>query len=368
MTSARPRVVFLCHGGEESPAADRARAFAARLEGEVRATVVLRPPSRLRATATFGRTLAAERPDLTYVVDVSPPGVLAGLAARAVVGGRVVVDTGDAVHALARSAAMRGPAGLALTWLLEQTALRGADHVVTRGGHHAELLRARGLAATAIPDGVDVARFRPADARDVRARLAPGADLVVGIVGSLAWNPRVGACYGWDLVEALSLLPPGVRGLVVGDGSGLAWLRERARTLGVLERLTFVGRVRLDELPPLLNAMDVGLSTQTNDLVGQVRTTGKLPLYLATGRFVLASRVGEAARVLDDEQLLEFHGAWDPSYPTRLAERLRGLLAAPERLAAAGARNAQLARERFAYDVLAPRVLEVMEHALTRRL
>ena len=36
-----------------------------------------------------------------------------------------------------------------------------------------------------------------------------------------------------------------------------------------------------------------------------------MPLYLAAGRFVLASRVGEAARVLPPEMLVEFrHASW----------------------------------------------------------
>jgi hypothetical protein len=56
--------------------------------------------------------------------------------------------------------------------------------------------------------------------------------------------------------------------------------------------------------------MDICLSTQTNDVVGWVRTTGKLPLYLAAGRYVLASRVGEAARVLPEEMLVD---GMDPS-------------------------------------------------------
>ena len=38
-----------------------------------------------------------------------------------------------------------------------------------------------------------------------------------------------------------------------------------------------------------LSIMDVCISTQSNDLVGMVRTTGKLPLYLAYGKYVIAN-------------------------------------------------------------------------------
>src|SRR5690606_1753301 len=133
---------------------------------------------------------------------------------------------------------------------------------------------------------------------------------------------------------------------------GLPWLQRRARELGVERRVTFVGRMPLLDLAPFVSVMDVGLSTQSNDLPGQVRTTGKLPLYLAAGRYVLATRVGEAARVLDEGQLLDYEGALDLAHPRRLAERLRALVARPELRADAGERNVALARERFSYDVI----------------
>ena len=72
--------------------------------------------------------------------------------------------------------------------------------------------------------------------------------------------------------------------------------------------MEFAGQVPYAELPGWLHRMDICLSTQTNDVVGWVRTTGKLPLYLAAGRFVLASRVGEAARVLPEEMLVDGEG------------------------------------------------------------
>lgn len=356
-------VLFLCHGPEGSPAVDRAAAFACAWEGQVRAQVVPRAAGLLRAGGAFWRELERLRPRVVWVVDVSPAGVLAALAwARWGQRARVVVDTGDAVFALARAARLRGPVGLGLTWGLERLALGAADHVVTRGSAHAELLEARGIAASVVQDGVDTALFRPLDVPSLRADLAPGGELIVGFVGSLGWNARRSTCYGWELIEALAALRDvPVRGLVIGDGPGLPRLRARAADLGLSERIRFVGRVALADLPPLLCALDVALSTQSDDLVGQVRTTGKLPLYLACGRFVLATRVGEAARVMDPAQLLAFEGAHDPRYPARLAGRLRELLADRSALAAVRARNRALAEERFAYPVLAKRALKVLE-------
>src|SRR5262249_26715899 len=141
-------------------------------------------------------------------------------------------------------------------------------------------------------------------------------------------------------------------------------LRERAHAAGVEDRMVFAGRRPLSELPSLLAACDVCLSTQTNDVPGNVRTTGKLPLYLACGRYVLASRVGEATRVLPDEMLVSYDGTVDRAYPTRLAERIRGLVDHRDRLGL-GMSGVAIARQHFDYDQLAQRVERVLEQTLT---
>src|SRR5262249_56903834 len=124
---------------------------------------------------------------------------------------------------------------------------------------------------------------------------------------------------------------------------------QRWRDYGIEDRVVFVGPVPYADLPRHLGMMDVCLSTQTNDLAGRVRTTGKLPLYLASGRYILASRVGEAALVLPEEMLVEYHGTVDETYPHRLAERLQRVLD-DRALLARGRDVLALARDRFDYS------------------
>ena len=194
--------------------------------------------------------------------------------------------------------------------------------------------------------------------------------LTIGLIGNCVWSPVRRTCYGWELVELVRLLRdrlPGrpVRGVMIGDGSGIAVLRGRCAEYGIAADVVFAGRLPYHVLPERLRMFDICLSTQTNDVIGNVRTTGKLPLYLAAGRFVLASRVGEAARVLPPEMLVDYHGSSDPDYPARLADRVVRLLAAgtdfsfrPECVA--------LAREHFDYDRLASRLLGVLSELLGR--
>jgi glycosyltransferase involved in cell wall biosynthesis len=355
-------VALVVNGDAAGAMGRRARAFAERLRPRFDVRVLYRSPRKVRSLLTLAAQLLRLRPRVCYVLDMGYSGVGAGVIYRLLGGGALVIDTGDAITELAKSMG-RGRVGVALTRCLEELSLRSADRVVVRGTGHREWLAGRGVAAEVVPDGVETDQFAPRPDAGLRARLGLGGVLTVGVVGSSVWSEPLQTCYGWDLVEAVRLLPDvPVKGVLIGDGTGVAVLRERCRRYGIEDRVLFLGRVPYEELPRYLGALDVCLSTQTDDLVGRVRTTGKLPLYLAAGRYVLASRVGEAARVLGDDMLLDHHGAADPDYPARLAGRLRQL-AADRGPLARGLDNVRLARERFDYDALAPRVARVLEEA-----
>jgi glycosyltransferase involved in cell wall biosynthesis len=156
-----------------------------------------------------------------------------------------------------------------------------------------------------------------------------------------------------------------VKGLIIGDGSGLPELKARCVARGLQDRIVFLGRIPYDDLPRYLNLMDICLSTQTNDAAGQVRTTGKLPLYLACGRFVLASDVGEAGRVLPPRMLVPYNGTIDLEYPSRLADRVRSLLKHPGSLQQQ-AECVAIAQTHFDYDILAASVRQTICKLLPR--
>ena len=347
--------------------AERARSFASRLAGDIDPRLVCAEGRRSSAVARLLWDLFAARPEVCYVLDIAAAPVLAGGAYQAATGNPLVIDFGDAVVELGQALG-RGRFGMLATQALESFALRAADRLVVRGSYHQELLADRGVRAEFIPDGVVVDQFAPPAGG---VPLPMERPLTIGLIGNCVWSPVRRTCYGWELVELVRImrdrLPTRpVRGVIIGDGSGIEVLRGRCEEYGIAADVEFAGRVPYDELPERLRVFDICLSTQTNDVIGNVRTTGKLPLYLAAGRFVLASRVGEAARVLPSEMLVEFRGNADPDYPARLADRLIRLIDAgtdfphrPECVA--------LARMHFDYDVLALRVVAVVREALARR-
>lgn len=340
--------------------AQRAREFARRLQATCDVRIAYRSPQKLRAILDFLRFLRRERPAVSYVFDMSYSGVLGACLYKLASGNRMVIDTGDAIYELARASGMRGRFGLWLTWLLEEFSLRAADRIVVRGTFHQRHLAARGIAAEVIQDGVDTAQFRPRDVSALRPRLGLDGVLTVGLVGSSVWNERQQMCYGWELVELVRLLrDKAVVGILIGNGSGIERLRARCREYGIEDRIQFWGYVPYDQLAERLCLIDVCLSTQTNDLAGQVRTTGKLPLYLAAGRRVMASDVGEAALALPPEMRVPYDGVKDESYPQRLAERIEELLIEPGEPQSRKA--IAIAQTHFEYSMLAERLRAIIE-------
>ncbi len=336
----------------------RARSFAERLSVDFRIEIINRTANKITATFRFLGVLLRVRPALCYVFDMAFSGVLAAGCFQMFSRCPMIIDTGDAIYELSRNSG-RGPVALWLTWLLEKFAFSLAHRIVVRSHPHQELLQGSKITADVIPDGVDTEQFKPSDEAALRGKHNLNQFTVVGLLGSLTWNPRSEMCYGSELIEVIDQLRHHpVKGLIIGDGTGLSILKEECAARGLQDRIVFLGRLPYDELPRHINLMDVCLSTQTNDVAGNVRTTGKLPLYLACGRFVLSSEVGEAAKVLPPEMLVPYVGSKDSTYASRLAARIECLLQDP-RGVDTGMRSISIAKTHFEYNLLAARMAKL---------
>ena len=105
-----------------------------------------------------------------------------------------------------------------------------------------------------IHNGVDTELFHP-QGRVATLRRSLGAapdDCLLASAGRLV---------GWKgtrvVIEALARLPPRFRGLVIGEGPEEQRLRDLARTLGIGDRVRFMGRVPHAELPLMLSQCDL---------------------------------------------------------------------------------------------------------------
>lgn len=352
-------IVVLVNGGEDSALGERAR-WVARAAGPG-ASIDYRASGRAQALGRFVRRVRAARPRTVYLVDTAIATVVAGAWARRL-GARVVLDTGDATAALTRTSGRLGLLGRAGAPLFERLAYALAAVVVVRSeelGRHVQSLARRPVVV--VPDGFDPDLVDTAGGAGHRRRWGVSeAQTVVAVLGSAHWNARRRWCYGRDVIEAVAgARRPDVIGAVLVRGDGVPHLRALAARLGVADHVVFADPADAREAWRQLAAVDVGLSTQTDDVVGRVRTTGKLVQYMAAGRFVLASRVGAAAALLPEPMLVDYHGAWDEGYFARLAERVAAL-PARGRLAEQGGRLREQA-ERFAYPRLVPALSAVLE-------
>ncbi|MCU0800993.1 MAG: glycosyltransferase, partial [Rhodobacteraceae bacterium] len=180
-----------------------------------------------------------------------------------------------------------------------------------------------------IRNAVDTALFTP---QVPPAHLAsiPDTAFVVGFSGSLkAWH-------GLDTLlpafRALRDRLPHAHLLVVGEGPRKAWVEGYAAGAGLTDAVTLTGWVGHADLPGLIARMDVATAPYPA-ADGHYFSPLKLYEYLAMGRPVVASRIGQTAQVLDgtDAALLTVPGdpmaltaallrvARDPALAARLA-------------------------------------------------
>ena len=139
-----PRVTFLVNGGPDSIEAVRARGLARQLPPE-RTRFLFREGSRLASWWRWQAELKRDRPDLLYVLNTAMPGAALAIWWKGLHDTPYLLDTGDAIHVMARQSGIQAGWRLPLLWLLERTAQRNAAAVVVRGTRHREHLLALGL-------------------------------------------------------------------------------------------------------------------------------------------------------------------------------------------------------------------------------
>jgi glycosyltransferase involved in cell wall biosynthesis len=153
------------------------------------------------------------------------------------------------------------------------------------------------------PNGVDTETFRP-DIGGANARRELGVredEVLAGFVGT--FGPWHGVL---TLAEAITLLPDdcGVRFLLVGAGRLRDEVERIVRSTGKAERVIFAGHVEHERVPALLDACDILLSPHVplEDGSEFFGSPTKLFEYMAMGKGIIASRLGQIGEVLADKE------------------------------------------------------------------
>ena len=206
------------------------------------------------------------------------------------------------------------------------------------------------------PNGVDVETFRPgAGGAAVREELHIGRDeTLAGFVGT--FGPWHGVL---TLAEAITRLPEDcrVRFLLVGAGRFRDEVERIIRERGRERQVIFAGHVDHARVPALLDACDILLSPHVplEDGSEFFGSPTKLFEYMAMGKGIIASRLGQIGEVLVDEETALLV---EPGEARRLADAILRLSKSSEFRERLGAAARRVAIERYTWKQNAQRVLD----------
>ena len=153
------------------------------------------------------------------------------------------------------------------------------------------------------PNGVDVDVFRPG-VGGVAERQRLGIESGLTLVG---FTGTFGPWHGvLELAKAITRIPKqqGLHFLLIGSGQLLEQTREVINEAGLREQVTFTGSVDHSRMPALLDACDILVSPHV-PLAANAEFFGsptKIFEYMAMGKGIVASRLGQIGEVLSNEE------------------------------------------------------------------
>lgn len=214
------------------------------------------------------------------------------------------------------------------------------------------------------PNAVDVEKFKP----DPAARVAIRKSL------NLESNPIIlflGNFFHWHdvstLLDAFSLVlksHPSARLVLVGDGENRVTMEERASELGLLNAVKFTGIVPHSQAPKYVAAADIAVVPYPPMQQKMWLSPLKLFEYMASGKAVIASAVGQINRVIQDRKngLLV-----SPGDSTALAEALAALLEDSDLRFALGVQARQDAESEYSWEHYIARLERLLVAVINRQ-
>jgi glycosyltransferase involved in cell wall biosynthesis len=284
--------------------------------------------------------------------------VFAGLPLRTT-GVPVILDFHEAMPVFfpTRFPRAASPVARRALGLQERLSIRAASHVLIVNEALRDRLVAMGVRAdkiTVVPNSPSLARFDPATV-PVRPFMADG---VLRLVYTGALTPVYELDVAIDAVARLVALRPAldVRFEVFGRGDSEPALAERVAAAGLVERITFRGRIPFEEVPGVVAGADIGLAPTRLDDYTRYSLSTKLFEYGAMGKPVVATRLPLVDRIFGTDTVRTYK----PGDADDLARAILDLVDHPARRAASVARTAARVAE-LSWEREAPRYLAIVE-------
>jgi len=182
--------------------------------------------------------------------------------------------------------------------------LRKADHIISVSANLKRyLVDKQGLGETIItvlPNATDTESFGADFNRDeIRSRLGLSTKMVVGFVGTLQmWYGVENLLLAFDEVQRQL---PDARLVLIGDGQARRDLEQLANKLNLGSAVRFLGNVEHSRVPEFLSAVDIAVAPFREVRTGFYQSPLKVFEYMAAGKAIVASKIGQIAEVLQDE-------------------------------------------------------------------
>jgi L-malate glycosyltransferase len=276
------------------------------------------------------------RPDIVHAHRLSSYGIVAWLACGDVP--LIVSAWGEDVYLAPRNAVVR----LGIRRVLAKAAV-----ICATSRHLAAAVRdytPKDAEVKVIPFGVKTDVPTASDG-------PPDTDLVIGTVRHLRPN------YGIDILLRAFALVVGkvqVRLVIGGDGPQRRELEALAVSLGISDRVTFLGRVPPDRVPDLVSSLDVYAMPSLYESFGVAALEAQ-----AASVPVVASAVGGLVETVQEGGVLV-----PPGDPQRLAEGLLDLLQDKVKRQSLGAAGRQFVLDHYSWE----RSVDQMEHTYFQAL
>jgi glycosyltransferase involved in cell wall biosynthesis len=238
--------------------------------------------------------------------------------------------------------------------LAERLSIAAANHALTVNDALRDRLLALGVPAShisVVPNTPSLARFDPA--------LHPGrafmADGTLRLVYAGALTPTYEVDVAIRAVARLAARRPdlAVHLDVYGRGDSRPGLTALAAELGASDRVTFHGRIPLEDVPAAIARADIGLAPTRRDAFTDSSLSTKILEYAAMRRPAVASRLPLVEKAFSDGAV----ATYEPGDPDALAARILALVDDPAARESAVERAAttvaQMSWDRDAADYLA---------------
>ena len=118
----------------------------------------------------------------------------------------------------------------------------------------------------------------------------------------LAFTGNIGTAQGLDILPKTAelLKDENVKFVIVGDGRYQPEFERQIREKNVQEKFVMIPRVPAERIPEILSACDAGFISFTKTPLYEKTIPAKLQSYMACGKAIIASALGETRRVIEE--------------------------------------------------------------------